>query len=110
MDSPEGQRKAPRRGDGVLLDQNRLDRELRRRGLTDRSLCELAVVNPMMLSRARRGYRLRPQTVRRLGQALFSAPEMAGAVLIMAEPPRFARSLGGRASIAMPIRDTEAEP
>jgi len=75
-----------RRGDGLLLDQVRLDAEVRRRGLTDKKLCELAGINPMLLSRARRGYRLRQQTIRALGDALFKQPVISGADLILAEP------------------------
>jgi len=71
---------------GVKLDPGRLDYELARRGLRYLDLAELSGVGTGTLSRARNGYAVQPGTLRRITAALLTAPLLAGADLLIAQP------------------------
>ena len=73
---------------GVLIDADRLDHELARRGINPRQFAELSGVNETTLSRARHGYRVRESTLRRMVAAMLKIPPMAGAELLLSEPQK----------------------
>ena len=74
------------RSQGVQIDPDRLARELAVRGLTARDLARVAGVPEHTLSQARHGHRrLRPQTLRKLVDALVSIPLIDGVELLLAD-------------------------
>ena len=71
----------------VIISSNSLDRELLRRGLTQKALGELARVPEATISRARNGRAVRPRVFRALADALAATPVLPGADALLAGPP-----------------------
>lgn len=65
---------------GVRLDADRLNRELARRGMTGRDLARRADVSEHLISRARHGARISPETLSRIDRVLSEVKPLPGAI------------------------------
>lgn len=74
---------------GVRIDPDRRDYcALARRGINSRQFAQLSGVNETTLSRARHGNRVRESTLHRIVAGMLKIPPMAGAELLLSEPPK----------------------
>ena len=70
---------------GVRISPARIDRELARRGWSATDLARASGCSPSTISGARRGRQVTNETLRKIADALLSAPVVAG-VDILLEP------------------------
>jgi hypothetical protein len=71
---------------GVRLSTERIDFELGRRAVTQRTVAAVAGIPALTMSRARRGQPVSERTVRRISEALVKIPLAVGADALLAEP------------------------
>ncbi len=74
------------RKSGIKLDSARIDFELGRRGVNQRTLAARAGIPEPTMSRARHGRPVSERTLRRITEALLGIPLVVGADLLIAEP------------------------
>lgn len=82
----------------LRLDPAKLDRELARRGISQRQFAERCGLHETAISRARREP-VREATLRRITEGLLAIPLMPGADLLVAEPTT-KKAAGGSTSPA----------
>ena len=70
---------------GVRISPNRIDRELARRGWSATDLARASGCSPSTISGARRGRQVTNDTLRKIADALLSAPVVPG-VDVLLEP------------------------
>jgi hypothetical protein len=73
---------------GIFLDADRFDYQLAIRGGSARQLARRARVSEAIISRARHGHRIAPQTLRKITVALLAWPIVSGFDLLVARPDR----------------------